>query len=148
MRRAIVLDCDGVILNTSHIFKELYELDLEGNAKWDYFHEHCNSDKVELMPGIRKFFSTLYNDVPLAIIVSTARNEKVRQQTVAKLLKHGIITDHLYMRKNEDYRPSSEIKKEHLQEIMSRYDVVAFIDDDIENCQMAKELGILTLRRV
>lgn len=148
MRRAIVLDCDGVILNTSHIFKELYELDLKGNAKWNYFHEHCNSDKVELMPGIRKFFSTLYNDVPLAIIVSTARNEKVRQQTIAKLLKHGIITDHLYMRKDKDYRPSSEIKKEHLQEIMSRYDVVAFIDDDIENCQMAKELGILTLRRV
>ena len=148
MRRAIVLDLDGVILSTSHVFKELYELDLKGDAKWGYFHEHCNSDEVELMPGIRKFFTTIYNDVPLAVIVSTARNEKVRETTISKLLKHGIIVDHLYMRKDGDYRPSPEVKKEHLQEIMNNYEVLAFIDDDITNCDMAKELGILTLRKV
>lgn len=148
MRRAIVIDCDGVILNTSHIFKKLHELDLKVDAKWDYFHEHCNSDEVELMPGIRKFFTTIYNDLPLAIIVSTARNEKVREATISKLLKHGIIIDHLYMRKNGDYRPSAEVKREHLQEIMKEYNVTMFIDDDIENCEMAKELGILALRKV
>ena len=148
MRRAIVLDLDGVVLNTSHIFKKLYELDLKGDARWDYFHKHCNSDEVELMPGIRQFFSTLYNDVPLAIIVSTARNDKIRQETMEKLLKHNIIVDHLYMRKDGDCRPSPEVKKEHLQEIMKEYNITAFIDDDIENCDMAKELGILTLRKV
>lgn len=148
MRRAIVIDMDGVLFDTSHIFKKLYELELKGDAKWDYFHQHCNDEEVKLMPGIRELFTTIYNDVPLAIIVSTARNEKVRKETMAKLLKHRIIFDHLYMRKDGDYRPSSEIKKEHLQEIMKDYEVTLFIDYDIENCEMAKELGILALRRI
>ena len=148
MRRAIVLDIDGVLFNVEHIFKKLYKLDLKGDAKWDYFHEYCNKDDVELMPGIRELFTTIYNDVPLAIIISTARNEKVRKETTAKLLKHRVIFDHLYMRKDGDYRPSAEVKKEHLQEIMKNYKVTLFIDDDIENCEMAKELGILALRKV
>jgi beta-phosphoglucomutase-like phosphatase (HAD superfamily) len=148
MRRAIVLDMDGTLFDTSYIFKKLYELDLKGDAKWDYFHEHCNSDEVKLMPGVREFFATIYNDVPLAIIVSTARNEKIRKETMTKLLKNRIIFDHLYMRKDGDYRPSAEVKRGHLQEIMKNYKVTAFIDDDIENCEMAKELGILVLRKV
>lgn len=148
MRRAIVIDCDGVIFDTSHIFKKLYELELKGDAKWDYFHEHCNSDDVKLMPGIRELFTTIYNDVSLAIIVSTARNEKIKQETMAKLLKHRIIFDHLYMRKDGDYRPSAEVKREHLQDIMKSYEIVAFIDDDIENCEMARGLGIYSMRKV
>lgn len=148
MRRAIVLDMDGVLFDTSHIFKKLYELELKGDAKWDYFHQHCNDEEVKLMPGVKDFFKTLYNDVPLAIIVSTARNEKIKMDTMRKLLGNKVIFDHLYMRKDGDYRPSSEVKKEHLQEIMKDYEVTLFIDDDIENCEMAKELGILALRRV
>ena len=148
MRRAVVFDLDGVLLDTSFIFKELYELDLKGDAKWDYFHKRCNSDDVKLIPGIRKFFTTIYNDPPLAIIISTARNEKVRKDTLKKLFDNRIIFDELYMRKDGDYRPSAEVKKEHLQDIMKKYEVEAFIDDDIENCDMAKELGILTFRKV
>ena len=33
-------------------------------------------------------------------------------------------------------------------EIMKEFDVIAFIDDDLQNCEMAKELEILSLRRV
>ena len=148
MRRAIVIDIDGVLLNVEHIFKKIYELDLKGDAKWDYFHEHCNSDDVEAMPGVRDFFATLYNDIPLAIIISTARNEKIRQETIEKLVKHKVLFDHMYMRRDGDYRPSAEVKREHLQEIMKNYRVTMFIDDEIANCEVAKELGILALRRV
>ena len=67
---------------------------------------------------------------------------------VVLLLKEHIIFDYLYMRTDGDYRPSQEIKKEHLQDIMKHHEVVAFIDDDLSNCEMAKELGMLALRRV
>lgn len=148
MRRAVVIDCDGVLLDTSHIFKELYELDLKGDAKWEYFHKRCNSEDVKLIPGIKDLFKTFYNDVPLAIIISTARNEKIRKETAAKLLENRILYDDLFMRKDGDYRPSPEVKRDHLKEIMKKYDVTLFIDDDIENCEMAKGLGITALRRV
>lgn len=43
---------------------------------------------------------------------------------------------------------ATEIKHEHLEEIVSEFDIVAFIDDDLDNCEMAKKLGIMALRRV
>jgi hypothetical protein len=52
------------------------------------------------------------------------------------------------MRRDNDFRPSHEVKKEHLEQIMQEYNIIAFIDDDLSNCQMAKELGIFTLRKV
>ena len=52
------------------------------------------------------------------------------------------------MRKDGDLRPSDRVKKEHLQDIMEHYDVTLFIDDDLSTCEMAKELGVLALRRV
>ena len=53
------------------------------------------------------------------------------------------------MRKDDDFRPAYEVKREHI-EIIRRmgYDIIAFIDDDLQNCEMAKSLGILSLRRV
>ena len=147
-RRAIVLDLDGVVVKTEPIFKEIYMQELKGDARWDYFHANCNRDDIEVIEGFREFYKTLTNALPLAIIISTARNEKCRQGTIEKLTKEHIIFDHLYMRKDGDYRPSPEVKKEHLKEIMNSYKVVAFIDDDLSNCEMVKELGIFSMRKV
>lgn len=148
MRRAIVLDLDGVILKTEPLFKEMYMRELKGDAMWDYFHSNCNKDDVKLVPGFKDFYRVLTNALPLAIIISTARNEKCRQATIEKLLKEHIIFDHLYMRTDGDYRPSQEVKQEHLQDIMKNYEVVGFVDDDLNNCEMAKELGIFSMRKV
>lgn len=148
MRRAIVLDLDGVLFDTSVIFEEICDLKLTGDAKWDYFHEHCDSDRIQLLPGVKELLTTIYNDLSVALVIMTARNEKVRQKTMNKLLKNKIYFDHLYMRKDGDYRPSPEVKRDYLLELMQRYRIEAFIDDDLSNCQMAKELGILALRRV
>ena len=51
------------------------------------------------------------------------------------------------MRKENDYRPSSEVKKDIIeQEILPKYVPVIAIDDDIRNIQMYNDLGILTLQ--
>jgi hypothetical protein len=52
------------------------------------------------------------------------------------------------MRKEDDYRPSPEVKKDHLNKVLQKFDIIAFIDDDLANCQMAKEEGIFSLRKV
>ena len=31
---------------------------------------------------------------------------------------------------------------------MKEYDIVMFVDDDLSNCEMAKELGVLALRKI
>ena len=145
-RKAVVLDIDGVILKSSIIFKEIYDLQLRSDAMWDYFHKHCNSSRVVVLENIRPFIQSLGKDV--IIIISTARNEKCKEATEKRLHEEGFYYEALYMRGKDDYRLSHEVKKDHLQEISKNYDIIAFVDDELLNCQMAEKEGILALRRV
>ena len=47
MEKAVVFDIDGVLLDTEYIFREILDLKLKGDAKWDYFIGHCNSDRTK-----------------------------------------------------------------------------------------------------
>ena len=165
-RKAIVIDIDNCVLNTQFILDEIHKLGLKGEEKWDYFYNHCND--VEVISETKKFLDTIDSGYYVTkeniidgfdsythcdrqkyvIIISTARNEKCREATEDKLWDEGIRWDYLYMRKDGDLRPAHEVKREHLLQIMEEFDVIAFIDDDLQNCEMAKELGILSLRRV
>ena len=145
-RKAIVCDIDGVLLDSSHLMQEAEYFELYGDLKWDYFYNHCND--VEVITETKEFI--LKCAETFDILLSTARNEKCKYTTLNKLQKEGLffLSCDIYMRKQDDFRPASEVKREHLIEIMKEFDVIAFIDDDIDNCEMAKELGILSLRRV
>jgi predicted secreted acid phosphatase len=146
MKEAIILDIDGVILDTRVILKEILEKKLHGDEMWDYFYQNCNSSRILLMKNIIPFLDCL--DPSVCVILSTARNEKCRKETAEKLNKEGIAYDILYMRKNGDLRPSSEVKKDHIKLIKKEFEIVAFIDDDLSNCKMAEAEGLLALRKV
>ena len=147
--KAIILDIDGVCLQTDFILDEILKLGLKGEDKWDYFYKNCNSDRVKVIEETRKLIF-LCGDVyfPIYVIISTARNEKYREATKTKLDNSLIFPSRMYMRSEHDLRPACEVKREHLIEIMKEFDVIAFIDDDLQNCEMAKDLGVLALRRV
>lgn len=148
-KQAIIFDCDGVLLKTDFIFEEIFNLKLKGNNKWDYFIKNCNSDRVSVIKSSFIFFlKMLQSDT--TIFISTARNEKCKKETLEKLWKEGIIIpeENLYMRKENDYREAQEVKKDHLLEISKNYNIVAFIDDELANCEMAEKLGILGLKKV
>ena len=145
-QRAIVLDVDGVCLDTEFILREIHEKGLKGDEKWDYFYANCNSDRVNVMPRIIPFIRGFGDNI--VTIFLTARNEKCRFQTAKKLWQYKIGFEEMYMRESNDYREAKEVKKDHLIKIINDYDVVCFVDDDLGNCEMARDLGILALRRV
>ena len=147
-KKAVILDLDGVILDTEFILREMEKLKLKGDEKWNYFCQNCNSDKVGVIENIIPFIRSLTLNDRAEIIISTARNEKVRPQTAKKLSKHKIFFTEMYMRGTNDYRDAVEVKKDHLRQIVQDYDVVCFVDDTLANCEMAKELGILSMRKV
>lgn len=144
--KAIVIDIDGVLLKSDIILKEIFDLGLRGDEMWDYFHQNCNSERVIFLENTLPFLNAL--DKYIHVVLSTARNDKCRKETEQKLQGVGISFDSLMMRTNGDKRPSPVIKKEHLHQIMQKYEVIAFIDDDLANCEMAKEEGIFALRKV
>ena len=144
--KAIVIDIDGVILDSEIILKEIYDLNLKDDPMWKYFHANCNSSRVTFLSNIFPLLSNI--DSSISIVLSTARNECCREGTEERLHKEGIVFTKLYMRPSADYRLSSEIKKEHIEDIQKDFDIIAFIDDDLSNCKMAKDKGILALRRV
>jgi len=165
-RKCIVIDIDGCLLDTDFILREIFEYKLKGEAKWDYFYDNCNSNRVEVITETKRFLDTIdsgyyvtkeniidgFDSYTLCdrqkyvMIISTARNEKCREATEDRLFDEHIGYDKMYMRADNDSRPAYMVKKDHLIEIMEDYDIVAFIDDDIDNCEMAKELGILALK--
>lgn len=144
-KKAIVLDIDGVILDSAIVLEEIYNLKLHGDEMWNYFHKHCNGPKVAFIESAFSLLESL--DPNVYIILSTARNDRCRKSTEERLHDEGFPYDFLYMRKNEDYRPSPEVKKDHLELISQEFDVIAFIDDELTNCEMAKGEGIFALRR-
>ena len=148
-KKAIVCDIDGVVLDTQFILDEIHELGLKGEEKWEYFYENCNSDRVKAIETTKNFYTTIRYEInDLWCISSTARNEKCSDATLKKLAREKIVFDRSYWRKDGDLRPACEVKREYLLQIMEEFDVIAFIDDDLQNCKMAKSLGILSLRRV
>lgn len=147
MKDAIILDVDGVILNSAFIFDEIFKLGLKGDAMWDYFHEHCNSERVKLISDFKPFYNLL-KGLNINLILLTSRNDKVKLETAQKLRSEGILFDKLYMRKNGDYREAYIIKKETLQNLQKEYNILMYIDDDLNNCKAAKEIGIFSLRKV
>lgn len=146
--KCIVFDIDGVLLDTEYIFKEIFDLKLKGDAKWAYFMKFCNSERTQPTKSALELWYCLSREYK--IFISTARNENCKEATLHKLAENCFFTteDNLFMRKDKDYRPAVEIKKEHLIQIMKNFDIVAFIDDDVANCEMAKELGITAFRKV
>ena len=150
-KNCIVLDVDVVILNTAFLCEEIFELKLKGDDMWDYFHAHCNSDRVKLLPRFEDLFVFLYDmkvHSNIHFILLTSRNEKVRKETEYKLRTEGVFFDNLIMRPEKDYREASVLKKEALQELQKEYNIIMYVDDDLNNCEAAKELGIYALRKV
>lgn len=145
-KKAIVVDVDGVFLDSYIILEEIFDLKLKGDDMWSYFHKHCNSDRVTFIKDMALVLKNLNKEI--AIILSTARNECCRRDTEEKLKSNNLTYHSLYMRGSEDRRPSNEVKRDHLIAIGKEFDIIAFVDDDLSNCQMAKEMGILALRKV
>ena len=144
MKKAIVIDIDGVILDSSKVLCEMEKL--QGDEKWNYFNKYCNSDDIKLMPNIKPFIYSFDKDVD--VIISTARSEIIRSVTARKLTKHRVYFSDMLMRDYNDYRDAIEVKKDHIKKIQTEYQIIAFIDDETDNLNMAKEMGILSMRIV
>lgn len=151
LKKAIICDIDGVLLETKHIFEEIEKANLTGASKWDYFNRRANDHDVEVDTRVIEVLETFANQ-GYKILFVTARSAEIWKQTRAKIdmvigqYAQNIFKYSLAMRGTDDFNASDCVKAELLQQIQEKYDVLFAIDDDKSNCDMFCKNNILTLQ--
>lgn len=77
-----------------------------------------------------------------AVVVVTARRERWRAGTSFWLALHDVPSDHLYLRGLHDGRPDVEVKRDVLDQVSRRYDVVRAWDDNPHVIGLWESAGI------
>ena len=80
------------------------------------------------------------------VIVATGRDTTQAEVTKQWLSKQGINVDEFYFRTNKDYRKGVEVKKEQINAILEKYDIVAIFDDCEPIVNMYRDMGLTVLQ--
>jgi len=135
-KHAIILDIDGTLCDNRSIIHML-----DGTAVRDYDGYHIKSIDLPVHPDVLKIAQQARME-GLAIIVVTARPDLYQQVTYDWLLKNNIPMDELHMRRSTDFRSDDLAKKDILNDIRKRYDVVHAVDDNPLNVALFKAENI------
>lgn len=144
---AVIVDMDGTLVDVSsirhHVIKgfEYPDGSVRQKKNFDAFHTESAT-----CPPIQDTMALvgMYMSFGAKIIIVTARSRKYRIPTVWWLLWNGIATDDLFMRRDGDYRPDYEVKKDLLVEIRKRWNPVHAIDDNPNVIRLWKDENIET----
>lgn len=80
------------------------------------------------------------------VVVATGRDTTQAEVTKQWLAKQGINVDEFYFRTNKDYRKGVVVKKEQIEAILEKYDIVAIFDDCEPIVDMYREMGLTVLQ--
>lgn len=80
------------------------------------------------------------------IVVATGRDTTQAEVTKQWLAKQGINVDEFYFRTNKDFRKGVIVKKEQIEAILEKYDIVAIFDDCEPIVNMYREMGLTVLQ--
>lgn len=135
----VILDLDNTISDDEwrRPFIDWTQPDQE--IRYRAYHQQCLRDEA----GNRVLFEHIAHD----IVIFTSRPECCRQLTEAWLRRHHIPAQELFMRANGTTRSSVDIKREHLQSLLSLHrctvqDITCAYDDHPPVVAMYHALGL------
>lgn len=127
----VIFDIDGTIADNSH---RLYLIQDE-EKDWTRYFENCVYDDP-----IWSIINTLkwYQSEGAAIVFSSGRAEFTRQSTKTWLEDKAEISawSGLYMRPENDYRSSVDLKRGMLHVIKQSYTPILAVDDNMDDVRM------------
>ena len=80
------------------------------------------------------------------IIIATGRDTSQEEVTKKWLAEHRIEPTKYYFRKEGDYRKGVEIKREQIEDIMKKYNILATFEDSEPIVQMYRDMGLTVLQ--
>lgn len=143
-KKCIIVDVDGTVADCSHRLHHI-----KGPKKnWGQFWVGMENDKPlhHIIAIVRAMFNS-FDGGRVTVIVVTARDEGVREQTEAWLNAHGVKHDVLLMRAANDFRKDAIVKKEILDNIRADgYEVLFALEDRDHNVEMFRANGVPCLQ--
>ena len=131
---AAIVDLDGTLVDVTSI-----RYLVEGEKKnFNKFHE--SSAGCPANPTVAEFTRLLFNR-GFKIIIMSGRVERYSELSSKWLLSNNISFHELLLRKNDDFRPDVEVKRD-LFRTLNSYKVQIAIDDRAGLRDLWKELGI------
>lgn len=149
--KCIIVDIDGTIALDKH--GEIIPTDFTREG-WNDFHKHMdmyNADRFIPIWSTIDMIKCVVNDSlgTIAIFFVTAREDtgkgKIRDNTLELLTNYFpyVVDEQLYMRAENDFRSSAEVKRDILlHDILPKYNVLFAVDDEEDNIKMFQTLGI------
>ena len=80
------------------------------------------------------------------IILATGRDTSQEKVTKQWLLDHEINVSEFYFRTEGDYRKGVEVKREQIEKILEKYNILVIFDDCEPIVQMYREMGLTVLQ--
>ena len=80
------------------------------------------------------------------IILATGRDTSQEEVTKQWLLDHEINVSEFYFRTEGDYRKGVEVKREQIEDIMKKYNILAIFEDCEPIVQMYRDMGLTVLQ--
>lgn len=149
--KCIIVDIDGTIALDKH--GEIIPTDFTREG-WNDFHKYMdmyNADRFIPIWSTIDMVKCIVNNSfgTIAIFFVTAREDtgkgKIRDNTLELLTNYFpyVVDEQLYMRAENDFRSSAEVKRDILlHDILPKYNVLFAIDDEEDNIKMFQTLGI------
>lgn len=136
-KSAVIFDMDGTLADVSSIRHHLIPVD----HKKDFYSFHAESVNVPPHPHVVNA-AQVAHILGHSVLVVTARKHMWRHHTAWWLAIHGVPSDMLMMRGNEDNRKDYYVKKDMLKTIRQAYSVIHAWDDNPNIVRLWKEEGI------
>lgn len=135
MTRCYLFDIDGTLSDVSHRLHHIQSTP----KNWNAFFDGCKDDAP--IAHIVKLARDLNGSE--AIVLVSGRSDRVRKQTEEWVGRQGILTTHLYMRKDGDHRQDNIVKGELLDQIVADgfVPIMAF-DDRNQVVEMWRAKGV------
>lgn len=141
MKDAIIFDLDGTLAIIDERRKAL-------NSKpknWEAFFKGMINDEPNT--PIIEIYNALAMTHKFSMLIVSGRPDKYIEESKSWLYKNNIKFDAIYMRKTNDRRNDSLVKKDILDEILSNgFNVVLSVDDRTSVVNMWRQNGIVCLQ--
>lgn len=127
----VIVDIDGTLADASHRIHFIQKKPKDWKAFFDAMDGDApNQYVIDLVNHLHSIYS---------IILVSGRPDAYVEQTGAWLSKNKVKWDGLRMRAAKDFRPDTVTKKEHLESLREKYNIIFAIDDRPEVVRMWRE---------